>query len=114
MELEGKRGNKEIIIKDETLWKKREIAVLAYFSLNRNHPATYRDISRAYVSSSYSNYQKACESLRERGYLKRLKTGEYKVTEENWEIVKTGKEVIVRPLPYFKIYLEKLKMRETP
>ncbi len=107
----GSRGDKGIWMKEHTLWKKTEMAVLAYFSLHNNKPATYREIARAYVSSSYSNYQKACESLAKRGYLKKLKDSKFKVRESDWEMVRTGKEHIIRSLPYFETYKKKLKMR---
>lgn len=111
MEFIGSRGDKGIWIKEHTLWKKTEIAVLVYFSKNKNKPATYREISRAYVSSSYSNFQKSCEELVRRGYLEKLKDGAFKVRKGNWEMVRTGKEQVERSLPYFDIYLKKLKKR---
>ena len=89
MGLIGSRGDKGIWVREHTLWKKTEIAVLAYFSKHKNKPATYRDISRAYVTSSYSNYQKACEALARRGYLEKLEDGSFKVREGSWEMVKT-------------------------
>ena len=112
MTLTGSRGDKGIWMKEHTLWKKTEMAVFAYFSKHDNKPATYRDIARAYVSSSYSNYQKACEELVNRGYLIKQKDGKFKVRESNWKMVKTGKEQIERNLPYFNSYLFKLLPKE--
>jgi len=112
MTIRGTRGDKGIWVKEHTLWKKIEMAVLAYFSKNNNKSATYMKIARAYVSSSYSNYQKACEELVKRGYLEKLKDGSFKVCESDWEMVKTGKEQIIRSLPYFDTYLKKLKQRK--
>lgn len=109
MAIKGDKGNKRIVITEHTLWKKAEIAVLVYFSKHKNKPATYRDIARAYISSSYSNYQKACETLASRGDLIRLDDGKFKVRESEWEMVKTGKEKILRQLPYFNNFLRKLK-----
>src|SRR3989344_2161558 len=108
----GSRGDKGIWMKEHTLWKKTEIAILAYFSKNNNKPATYRDISRAYVTSSYSNYQKACEELTRRGYLERLGDGSFKVRKGSWEMVRTGKEIVERALPYFSVHLKKLNKRK--
>lgn len=107
----GIRGDKGIWMKEHTLWKKTEMAVLAYFSLNNNKPSTYREITRAYVSSSYSNYQKACESLAERGVLEKLRDGKFKVRKGDWEMVKKGTETIERSLPYLETYKKKLKKR---
>lgn len=103
------RGDKGIWVKEHTLWKKTEMAVLAYFSLHNNKPATYREITRAYISSSYSNYQKACESLVRRGYLERLNDGKFQVRKGDWEMVKKGTETIERSLPYFEGFKKKLK-----
>jgi len=108
----GTRGDKGIWIREQTLWKKTEIAVFAYFSKFNNKPSTYREIARAYVSSSYSNYQKACESLVKRGYLIKLQDGSFKVRESNWDMVKTGEEQVVRSLPYFSYFIQKLKIRK--
>ena len=111
MSLIGHRKEKGIIVKEYTLWKRIEMAVLAYFSDKKNKPATYREIARAYVSASYSNYQKACEDLVKRGYLEKMKDGKFKVQKNKWEMVETGTEQVERRLPYFDIYLKKLKRR---
>lgn len=110
----GTRGDKGIVVSEHTLWKKTEMAVFAYFARFNNKPSTYRDITRAYVSSSYSNYQKACEQLAKRGWLKKLKDGKFMVNGSNWPNVKKGIEVVKRELPYFQSYLKKLKEREKP
>jgi DNA-binding MarR family transcriptional regulator len=112
MTLIGSRGDKGIWIKEHTLWKKTEMSILAYFSKHNNKSAKYREIARAYVSSSYSNFQKACEELTKRGYLEKLKDGCFKVRKESWEMVKNGKEVVERSLPYFHYYLKKLEKRK--
>lgn len=108
MTIKGTRGDKGIVMKEHTLWKKTEMAVFAYFSKHNNKPATYRDIARAYVSSSYSNYQKACEELVKRGDLIKLEDGKFKVRKGSWEMVRTGTEQVARALPYFNSYLFKL------
>lgn len=112
MEFIGSRGDKGIWMREHTLWKKTEIAILAYFSKNNNKPATYREIARAYVSSSYSNFQKACQELEKRGYLEKLESGAFKVQKRSWAMVKTGKEMVERDLPYFSVYLKRLEKRK--
>jgi len=107
----GKRAKKGTVMKDHTLWEKKEIAVLAYFSKFNNNPSTYREITRAYVSSSYSSYQKACEELARRGYLDKLEGNTYKVSETDWPQVKEGKELMERSLPFFAANLKKLEKR---
>lgn len=111
MTIIGTRGDKGIWVKEHTLWKKIDMAIFAYFSKFHNKPSTYRDIARAYVSASYSNYQQACESLTRRGYLLKLENKKFKVNPRNWEMVKTGKEIIQRDLPYFETFINKLKKR---
>jgi hypothetical protein len=108
----GSRGDKRILIKEHTLWSKTEIAVLAFFSKNNNKPTTYRIIARAYVSSSYSNYQKSCEDLAKRGYLERLEDGSFRVRESSWGQIKKGTESFERKLPYFDSFLKKLTNRD--
>lgn len=108
MGLIGTRKEKGIWVREYTLWTKIQIAVLAYFARNNNKPATYTEISRAYTSSSYSNYQRACEKLKERGYLERLKDGSFKVRKNRWSNAKKGTEVVERGLPYFDVYMKKL------
>ena len=105
----GSRSDRRISITEHTLWRKTEIAIFVYFSKHKNKPATYRDITRAYVKSNYSNFQKACEELVQRGYLIKLEDGKFKVRETEWEMVRTGKEKILRRLPCFDNYLKKLK-----
>ena len=107
----GISGNKSIVITEKTPWKKTEIAVLAYFSKHNNAPATYRDIARAYVSSSYSNYQKACEELVRKGYLIKLEDGKFRTNKCSWEQIEKGTETTERNLPYFQNYKKKLKKR---
>lgn len=111
MSLIGHRKERGIMIREYTLWKRIEMAVLAYFASKKNKPATYREIARAYVSASYSNYQKACEGLRERGYLEKLDDGKFKVNESSWGQIQKGTETVERALPYFNSYLKKLKKR---
>lgn len=112
MKIEGKKTSRRIKIEDHTLWKKIDMAIFAYFSKHNNKPTTYREIARAYMSSSYTDYQKACLELVKRGYLERLKDDSFKVRESDWEMVRTGTEHVIRALPYFKTYLKKLKKRK--
>jgi len=112
-ELIGKRKEKGTWIKVYTLWTKVEIKVLAYFRKYNNQSATYRDIARAYVSSSYSNFKKACDSLTKRGYLDKLEDGSFKVNQSSLELIKRGKETIETDLPYFNESLKRLKQRKT-
>lgn len=107
-----KRKERYIVVKETTFWKKTEIAVLAYFIKYKNTPTTYLEISRAYMTSNSGDYQRACKSLEKRGYLEKLEDGSFKVRNESWEIVKSGKEVVERSLPYFQYYLKKLKKRK--
>lgn len=107
----GSRGDRGIVVREHTLWTKTEIAVLAHFKRHNNRSTTYREVTRAYVSSSYSNYQKACESLVKRGYLEKLKDGSFKVCKGSWSQVKKGTETIERSLPYFDSFLKKLNKR---
>ena len=103
------RGDRRIVVSEHTLWTKTEIAVLAFFAKNNNLQTTYREIARAYVSGSYSNYQKACKNLKERGWLDKLEDGSFKVHQGSWEQVKKGTETIERSLPYFSQYFKKVK-----
>lgn len=105
----GTRGDRGIMVKEHTLWTKIEIAVLAFFAKNDNASSTYREIARAYVSSSYSNYQKACNSLFERGWLIRLEDGSFRVHSGSWGQIKKGTETVERSLPYFDVYLRKVR-----
>jgi hypothetical protein len=114
MTIIGTRGDKGIWVREHTLWKKTEMAVFAYFSRNNNKHSTYREIARAYVSSSYSNYKKACEELVKRGYLEKLEDGSFRVRDSDWKMVKSGKEIVERSLPYFDSFLKKLNQRKTP
>lgn len=109
MEIEKGYENKKIVIQDHTDWTKTEIAVLVYFSGNKNKPSTYREIARGYVSSSYSNYQKACEHLVKKGFLVKTTNGRFSVGEGSWEMVKSGTETVIRALPYFNSYRRRLK-----
>lgn len=111
MEFKRKKTERGIVVEEHTLWKKTEIAVLAYFSSNNNKPTTYREIARAYVSSSYSNYRKACEALKERAYLEKLEDGKFRVNDNSWKQVKRGTETSERSLPYLQVYKKKLKKR---
>lgn len=104
---------RRISIREDTLWTKTQIAVLAYFNKKKNKPSTYREIARAYVKSNYTDYQRACIQLAKRGYLVKLEDNKFKVTKENLNLVKTGKEAVERPLPYFRTYLNKLKLGKT-
>ena len=112
MALIGKKKEKGILVKDYTLWTKKQIEVLAYFSRNNNKPQTYMEIARAYVRSNYNDYKRACDRLMEKGYLERLESGKYKVKRGRWSMVKCGKEVVERPLPYFETSLKELKKRK--
>ncbi|MCW8966668.1 MAG: hypothetical protein OQK82_08300 [Candidatus Pacearchaeota archaeon] len=105
----GARRDKGIVVREHTEWRKTEIAVLAYFAKNHNRPSTYRDIARAYISSSYSNYQKACENLVKKSYLRKLEDGNFKVIESKWTSVKEGVEKVRRDLPYFQSYLKQVR-----
>ncbi|MDA3779188.1 MAG: hypothetical protein PF487_02980 [Bacteroidales bacterium] len=72
MTIIGTSGKNKAVVKINTLWTKTEVSILAYFVKKNNKPSTYREIARAYISSSYSNYQKSCEALLKRGYLEKL------------------------------------------
>jgi hypothetical protein len=110
-EIVGKRHQKGTWVKEYTLWTKIEIAILAYFKEVNNTPATYRDIARTFGRANYTDYKKSCEELVRRGYLERLENGVFKVRKDSWNAVKSGKETIVRDLPYFQMFLETLKKR---
>jgi len=105
----GSNKERKIIIKEQTPWTKTEISILAYFVKNNNKSSTYRDIARAYMSSSYSNYQKGCESLAKRGRLEKQKDDSFKVPEHSWEQLKKGIESTERRLPHFDLFLKKVK-----
>ncbi len=107
------RGNPErkIILQEHTLFTKTQISILAYFSKNNNKPTTYIEISRAYVSSSYSNYKTACNSLVKGSWIEKQKDGKYNVTTSKWRDVKRGIIQIERRLPYFDSFLKKLGKR---
>ena len=107
-----KRGDRRIVIKEHTLWTKTEISILAYLVKNNNKPVTYREIARAYISSSYSQYQKACENLVSRGKLEKLENGSFKGYKSSWKQIKKGTETTERSLPYFNHFLKKLKQRK--
>ncbi len=104
-------GKKGLVVRVTTLWTKTSIKILAYFVKNNNFPSTYTEISRAYISSSRSNYQKACNELVKRGYLEKLDNGLFKVRKERWEQVKIGEDTIniKFKLPNFNKYLKKVK-----
>lgn len=104
-----RRKKKGTRVSVNTLWSKNEVRVLAFFSKNYNEPATYLQISRAYISSSYSNFQKSCEDLAKRGVLKKLKNGSFKVSVSYWEAVKRGYELVQSPFPYFEDCFSKCK-----
>ena len=104
----GSKEDRKIVIKEHTLWTKIEVAVLAYFVKHQNKPATYREIARAYVSASYSNYQKACESLLKRGYLVK-ESGIFRIHPAILPQIKKGKESVERDIPYFQVFLKRLK-----
>ena len=108
--IDSKEGRK-IVMKDHTLWTKIEMAILTYFKKHNNKPTTYREISRAYVSSSYSNYQKACNNLVGRGWLEKLKDGSFKVHKSSWNDVKKGTETIERRLHFISHFTNKLNKR---
>jgi hypothetical protein len=107
----GKRQQKGTWMKEYTLWTKTEIAILVYFKETDNVPATYRDIARAFGRANYTDYKRSCEELVNRRYLEKQSNGLFKVTKDSWETVKSGKETIIRPLPYFQRLLETIKKR---
>lgn len=106
--LSRKNPERKITIKVGTLFTKTQISILAYFSKNNNKPATYKEISRAYVSSSYSNYQKACKDSVQGGWIEKDKENKYRVTKARWKDIKKGVIQIERDLPYFPYFLKKL------
>lgn len=101
--------SKRIVIKEKTLWTKTKVAVLAYFAKNNNKPATYTEIARAYVKSSYSNYLKACKELQTSGYLIQTSANKFKVAQSSWKEVKRGVETVERGIPYFSAYYNKVR-----
>ena len=105
----GISGKKKAVVKINTLWTKTEVSILAYFVKNNNKPSTYREITRAYISASYSSYQKACEELVKRGYLIRDSKNLFKVREATFPQIQRGTETIEIPLPSFNIFLKKVK-----
>jgi hypothetical protein len=111
METKKPRKNKGIWVRVQVPWSKTEVAVMVYFSKTKNKASTYREIARAYVSSSYSNYQKACNELVKRGYLVRLEDGKFKVRDTALDIIETGKESFNIELPYFSYYKNRARGR---
>ena len=107
-----KKESRKIVVKEHTLWTKTEVSILAYFIKHNNKPAKYREITRAYISSSYSHYQKSCEELVKRGYLVKGEDHTFTVRESMWLQVKRGTESMEKRLPYLDIYLKKLNKRK--
>jgi SOS-response transcriptional repressor LexA len=113
MTLKGKRKEKGIVIKENTLWTKLQMAVFAYFIRNHNQPETYREIARAYGKSNYTDYKKACDILARKGYLVKLEDGKFRISDDDLEFVKKGKESVERDLPYLQSFLKILKTRNS-
>ena len=105
----GTSGNKKAVIKMNTLWTKTEVSILAFFVKNNNQVSTYRDIARAYVSASYSNYQKACEELVKRGYLVKTEEKAFKIRQSRFAQIQRGTETIEMPIPHFNAFLKRVK-----
>ena len=105
----GTSGNKKVVMKMNTLWSKTEVSVLAFFVKNNNRVSTYRDIARAYVNASYSNYQKACEELVKRGYLVKTEENAFRVRQSIFANVQRGTETIEMPIPHFNAFLKRVK-----
>jgi len=114
MEKESKEkgANRRIVIRYKTLWSKTEVAVLAYFVNKNNERATYRNIARAYGSSSYSNYQKACKELIKRGYLTRPRKGLFRIKLKVFPSIAKGTETVELGIPYLRQHIKKLKERK--
>lgn len=102
------RGDRKIMQHYHTLWTKSEIRVLAYFKKYPNL-STYRDICRAYVKSNYATFKKACEELRERGYLTVDSDGRYFPTRQGKILIEKGYFSICLELPYFDTFRKELK-----
>ena len=105
----GTSGNKKAVIKMNTLWTKTEVSILAFFVKNNNQVSTYRDITRGYISASYSNYQKACEELVKRGYLVKTEENAFKIRQSMFAQIQRGTETIEMPIPHFNAFLKRVK-----
>lgn len=105
----NKRGDRKIVVKEHTLWTKIEVSILAYFIKNNNKSATYRKITRAYIKSNYSYFQKACKDLVKKGKLENLENGSFKIKDNKLEEIKKGKEIVERAIPFLNFYVKKCK-----
>ncbi len=104
------RRDGRIKVEEVTPWTKTMIAVFVYFYVHNNRPSTYREITRAYTSSSYSNYQKACEELAGMGELNKASDGKFRVNSHSWKLRgKLQDTPMQRELPFAKYYLGKIK-----
>ncbi|VVB79957.1 Uncharacterised protein [uncultured archaeon] len=105
----SRKSERKIVITEGTMWTKTQISVLAFFAKNNNRPSTYIEIARAYVSASYSNYQKACEALVRGSWLEKTDDGSFKVVDARWSQVKENKFVIEREFPFMRKFLKKVR-----
>ena len=102
------RGDRRIMQRYQTLWRKTDIRVLAYFKKYRK-PATYMEMARAYTKSNYTTFKKSCEDLKERGYLAVNSEGKYSPTKEGQKIIEKECDVVAIPLPYFDTFRKELR-----
>ena len=110
MEKKPKKKRKGTLIRYNSLWTMLQVAVLVYFNQNKNIPANYRKIARAYGRSNYADYKKACDELFRKGYLDKTEKGWFYLRDSTLQLAKTGRETI--GLPYFQKSLTELKERK--
>jgi hypothetical protein len=102
------RGDRKIMQHYQTLWSKTDIRILVYFKKHKV-PSTYMEICRAYVKSNYATFKKACEDLKERGYLSVDSEGKYLPTKQGKITIEKGYDTVAIPFPYFDSYLKEVK-----
>ncbi len=69
------------------------------------------EICQAYTKSNYTTFKKACEDLKERGYLSVDSDGKYLPTKQGQKIIDKEYDVVAIPLPYFETYQKEIVKR---